>query len=158
MISVRNRNTQQGNLATPASTAKIMEKLHSVLLIDDDEIFIFLTRKMLQSTGTVGAITVFRSGGQALEFLADHCNGAGTPDFIFLDLNMPEMTGWEFLDHYQDYLRRCQRPPKLYIVSSSTAQSDEERALTIPGVSGYIPKPLHTEGIRAMLRMASLKS
>jgi CheY-like chemotaxis protein len=158
MISTRTGSTGTDDLAKRATTAKIMEKLHNVLLIDDDEIFIFLTGKMLQSTGSVDSITVFRSGKQALEFLFRHCNGDGTPDIIFLDLNMPEMTGWDFLEEYQHYLRRCRRPPKLYIVSSSTATSDEARAMKIPGVSGYLPKPLHTEGIRTMLRMASLRN
>lgn len=134
-----------------------MKKLFNILLVDDDDIFIFLTRKMLQLTGRVDSVTVFRSGKEALEYLSENCEGPGTPDVIFLDLNMPEMTGWEFLDEYQRYLQRCQHPPKLYIVSSSTAESDEARAMKTAGVSGYIPKPLHTEGVRSMLQMASLE-
>ena len=124
------------------------------LLVDDDpdDQEVFLTA--LNDVSASVLCLVAADGDRALELLY---NEDTIPDYIFLDLNMPEMTGWEFLDEYQRYLQRCQHPPKLYIVSSSTAESDEARAMKTAGVSGYIPKPLHTEGVRSMLQIASLE-
>jgi CheY-like chemotaxis protein len=125
----------------------------NILVIDDDEIFIFLTRKMLQSTGMVESISVCRSATEAIELLQIENNN--WPDVILLDLNMPEMNGWEFLQQYQLLLKHVTTHPRLYVVSSSIAENDTERAKKIKGVDGYIAKPLTGDGIKKMLREAA---
>lgn len=128
-----------------------MRTLPHILLIDDDEIFIFLTKKMFQSLGIVESISVCRSAFEAIELLHTSENW---PNLILLDLNMPEMNGWEFLQHYQSLLHNIENPPKLFVVSSSIAENDTERAKKIKGVDGYIAKPLTGNGIRQMIKKA----
>lgn len=129
-----------------------MKTLPHILVIDDDEIFIFLTRKMLQSSGMVESISVCRSAMEAIEFL--HNTEKEWPNLILLDLNMPEMNGWEFLQHYQSMTCNIKNPPKLYVVSSSIAENDTQRAKNIKGVDGYIAKPLSNEGIKQVIKKA----
>lgn len=155
MPVIQDSRTKPVGLAKDRSNGIQMQKFRHVLLIDDDEIFVFLTRKMLQGSAQVERITVCRSGREALQFLDSSLGIRSVPDVIFLDLNMPEMTGWEFLEHYQDYLDRAKAAPRLYIVSSSVSTADEDRALQTRGVNGFHSKPLHAEGIRSLLRLAS---
>jgi CheY-like chemotaxis protein len=129
---------------------KSMKTHSNILVIDDDDIFIFLTRKMLQSTGMVESITVCRSATEAIELL--HTMDGNWPDVILLDLNMPEMNGWEFLQQYQLLVKHVKTPPRLYVVSSSIADNDTERAKKIKGVDGYIAKPLTNDRIIGMIR------
>lgn len=127
-----------------------MKTLPHILIIDDDEICIFLTRKILQSSGMAESISVCRSAIEAIALL--HNEETVTPDIILLDLNMPEMSGWEFLQHYQLLVPGMKKRPKLFVVSSSIAGNDTERANNITGVDGYIAKPLTGESVRLMLK------
>lgn len=126
-----------------------MKTLPHVLVIDDDEIFIFLTKKMLQSSGMVESISICRSASEGIELLQ---TVEEWPDMILLDLNMPEMNGWEFLQQYQLIIRNVERRPKLFVVSSSIADNDTERAKTIKGVDGYVAKPLTNDSIKQLIR------
>jgi CheY-like chemotaxis protein len=130
-----------------------MRTLPHILIIDDDEIFIFLTKKILQSSGMVESISICRSAIEAIELL--HTVEHKWPDLIMLDLNMPGMNGWEFLQHYQSLIPGMKKLPRLYVVSSSIADNDTERARKIKGVDGYIAKPLTTESIREILKKAT---
>lgn len=128
-----------------------MKTLPHVLVIDDDEIFIFLTRKMLQGSGMVERISVCRSASEGIALLQ---KSNEWPDMILLDLNMPETNGWEFLQQYQLLIRNLAKRPKLYVVSSSIAENDTERAKTIKGVDGYVAKPLTNENVKLLIRKA----
>ena len=74
---------------TAAIKTLSLSNRHHILLIDDDEIFIFLTRKMLQSLGIVNNISVCRSATEAINYLHQNKGKNVDPDIIFLDLNMP---------------------------------------------------------------------
>lgn len=129
-----------------------MKPLRSILLIDDDDVFIFLTTKMLQGTGKVNNITVSHSVAEGIEFLENHLVNGSMPDIIFLDLNMPGMDGWDFLQYYQSLLSKMKKLPVLYVVSSSIADNDAQRAMKIKGVAGYIAKPVDAEMISKIIR------
>jgi CheY-like chemotaxis protein len=128
-----------------------MKSLRSILLIDDDDVFIFLTTKMLQSTGKVSDITVSHSVTEGIECLENHLVNGSMPDIIFLDLNMPGMDGWDFLQYYQSLLSQMKRLPLLYVVSSSIAGNDTQRAMKIKGVAGYIAKPVDAAAISKII-------
>jgi len=132
---------------------RTMKSLQHILLIDDDEIFIFLTKKMLQSTGMVESISICQSAYEAIEFL--HASEDEWPELILLDLNMPEMSGWDFLQYYQSLIRNKETHSKLFIISSSIADNDKERAKKIKGVDGYLAKPLTTEALKKLLNRSN---
>jgi CheY-like chemotaxis protein len=130
----------------------LMNKLPSILLIDDDDIFIFLTKKMLMNTGMVNNVNVCRSATEAVRFLEFIDDENKIPDMIFLDLNMPGMNGWQFLESYQAILPKMKKTPLLYVVSSSVAENDCKKAMNIHGVNGYMAKPLQAVQLKALFQ------
>lgn len=131
-----------------------MNEMPHILLIDDDDIFIFLTSKVLTNTGLTGTIDICRSATDAVAFLNNYLHTEGIPDIIFLDLNMPGMDGWEFLKNYQLLLPRLKKVPLLYVISSSIAEDDYEKAMRTNGVDGYLSKPLQVSELKTLLKKA----
>lgn len=133
------------------AVSKTMKKQQTILIIDDDDIFIYLTSKVLQGTGKVNTIEVRYSASEALLHLENGHTDKNLPDIILLDLNMPGMTGWEFLSRYQEMAPHFYQFPKLFVVSSSIAENDKQRALNMSCVSGYIAKPVTADSLRQVL-------
>ena len=129
-----------------------MNKQPHILLIDDDDIFIFLTKRMLMNTGMVKTIDVCRSATDAVQLLYTPKYDEAIPDMIFLDLNMPGMDGWEFLENYQILFPIMKKTPLLYVISSSVSANDYERATNIHGVNGYLSKPLQVTQLKTLLQ------
>ncbi|SHG21593.1 response regulator [Pedobacter caeni] len=112
-------------------------------LIDDDSIFVFLTRKTLQVANLNTDLTVFEDGEKALFDLSTNANQPGLlPDIIFLDLNMPVLDGWGFLEKFLLLEPSISKKIDIYIVSSSISPSELERSQGIPVVTDFLTKPL----------------
>lgn len=115
------------------------------LIIDDDEIFHFLSSRLLRKLEKELHISTFLNGRLGIDFLKT----SYTEDdyyFIFLDINMPIMNGWEFLDEIKHVISN----PKnivIYIVSSSTDQKDIARSKEFALVKGYISKPMERDDL-----------
>jgi CheY-like chemotaxis protein len=124
----------------------------NIFLIDDDPIFVFLTRKIISSTATTSEISEFSDGQTAIDFLNAIANSPELlPDIIFLDLSMPVMDGWQFLQEYILLEPRLKKRITLYIVSSSISPHDVERSKTFQVVSDFLIKPLEEEKIAEII-------
>jgi CheY-like chemotaxis protein len=121
-----------------------MKKIKLTYIVDDDEIYIFTTKKLLNKIDFSEDVAVFQNGKEAIDALKFTLrNKNELPDVILLDLNMPIMDGWQFLD---EFIRiKSEKQIKIYIVSSSVDPSDIERANTYNMVSNYIVKPISRE-------------
>ena len=127
-------------------------KLNCVLLIDDDEPTNFLNRLTLEQADCAGEVRVAQSGQEALDFLST-C-GERTrprPDLIFLDINMPAMDGWEFLQRYRSLPAACKADIVLIMLTTSLNPDDELRTKAIPEVSGFENKPLSQQRLTLLL-------
>lgn len=123
-----------------------MNSLKKIALIDDDSTFVFLTKRMIKAANIATHIDEFNDGLQALTFFkANQNNHEVLPDVIFLDLSMPIMDGWEFLEEYTVVEPRIRKRIILYIVSSSISPHDIERSRNFSVVSDFIIKPLNKE-------------
>ena len=120
-----------------------MKSLTNVFVIDDDKTFVFLTKKIIQSAPYNVNIEEFNDGQQAIDYLRQNAGEQDMlPDVIFLDLSMPVMDGWEFINEYRRLRPDIAKSAKLYIVSSSISPHDIERSRHLEVVSDFIIKPL----------------
>lgn len=118
---------------------------HIVCVIDDDNIYQYTAKVILESTGLIKEIRSFYDGKSAINYFRGEGmeNKDKLPDVIFLDINMPEMNGWEFLDEYNILLPRLPKPIKVYMVSSSVNSSDMQRSRSYGSVADYLVKPVN---------------
>lgn len=122
-------------------------------LIDDDDIFVFLTKKAIESTSLVELIRVFGNGLDAINFLKEHREDLNAlPEIILLDLSMPIMDGWQFLDQFTALAPKIDKKITIYICSSSISPSDVELAKKNNLVSDYIIKPITKEKLIDLLK------
>lgn len=123
-----------------------MNPVKTIYIIDDDKLFVFLTRKSIEETQLVTNIKEFGDGQAAIDYLKEIAEKSELlPDIIFLDLSMPIMDGWEFLKEYIQLEPKIGKKIKLYIFSSSISPHDIERANNIGAVTDFIIKPLSKE-------------
>lgn len=130
---------------------------HIVFLIDDDNIYQFTARKILESTGLAKHIKSFYNGSEAINYFRDQNNMRSDtlPDFIFLDINMPVMNGWEFLEEYHKICGKLPKPIMVYVVSSSIDSYDINRSKEYTAVTDYIVKPITRIKYKELLEEAS---
>ncbi|RCH55583.1 response regulator [Mucilaginibacter hurinus] len=125
----------------------ITSKTISVLLVDDDEINNFISIKLIKKAILNTDISACLNGRFAIDqLLAKDPNDL--PDYILLDINMPIMNGWEFLDEYNRLNIDPLKKTKIYIISSSVFSNDIAKAKSYPLVQDFISKPLNVERIK----------
>ncbi|MBX2903748.1 MAG: response regulator [Chitinophagales bacterium] len=124
-----------------------MEKNYHILLIDDDRAFNFLNEKIIEFEKFATKISSHVSPVEALEELKDiaQSNPPGFPDFIFLDINMPDMDGWEFMDNFRQLPAEVIAKTRVFILTSSLNPLDIEKSKTYEEIKGFASKPLTTE-------------
>lgn len=123
-----------------------MNSVKNLLLIDDDEIFTFMTKRIIEKTNLAEQIKIFENGKEAIDFLTSVSGKPELlPEIIFLDLSMPIMDGWGFLEEYILLKPKFGKKITLYIISSSVSPKDHERAKSYSEVSDFIIKPMSKE-------------
>jgi CheY-like chemotaxis protein len=127
-----------------------------VLLIDDDQVYLFAATKTIEATGLAGTVDVCTNGLDALEYLNRIISSSGKlPDVIFIDINMPVMDGWEFLEEYKTLSTRINDNIKIYILSSSVDKNDIMRSKEYSSVIEYVVKPVYKEKFSEILQAAN---
>lgn len=118
-----------------------------VFIIDDEQVSIFITRGMLKLEGITKGVETFISAKDALQALIEK-EKEDRPDVILLDLNMPVMDGWQFLDTIRAFESGFMGKCKVYILTSSLDHSDLVRVQHYPAVAGYFHKPISIQDIK----------
>jgi len=135
---------------------KKVEGLDCIMLIDDDEATNFIHRSVIRRENLDVHVQVAYTAEDALNYLTGsekYFPGLDLPQpgIIFLDLNMPGMNGWEFLEEYRRLPEMVKRRIALLMLTTSLNPDDEERANTIPELNGFIQKPLTSEKLHDII-------
>ncbi len=120
---------------------KMQIPIDQVLLVDDEPTNNFIHKILLEKSEFAKEIAQVESGSEALEFLRNR-----VPDLILLDLNMPALSGWDFLDRFERYISNNVKPC-IVILSSSLDPKDHEKANLNSDVTAFLTKPLKVENL-----------
>lgn len=125
---------------------------NSICIIDDDDIYVFALKKILQLNNLCENILIFKNGEEAIHYFNNFDKNTGElPDLILLDINMPIMDGWEFMDEYIKLKPQIDKYIPIYIVSSSINHSDVTKARSYNDVSDYLIKPLKVTDLKRII-------
>ncbi|WP_339920360.1 response regulator [uncultured Flavobacterium sp.] len=129
-----------------------MNKKLLIAIVDDDLIFQFIAERLIESINSEHQTIIFSDGKEAIDFIDSNRNELDTlPDIIFLDINMPVMNGWQFLNKYIEIKSEIKKEITIYIVSSSKNPDDFIKAENINEVTDYIVKPINREKYTSIL-------
>ncbi len=128
-------------------------KKEIIWIIDDDPIYQTIIHKLIQKAGVFSSHSSFTNGKEAIitlkNTLEDDANCL--PDVILLDINMPVMDGWEFMEEIKMIKAKINKQIIIYIVSSSIAIEDRNKSKTFTDIMGYIPKPISINDLIAIV-------
>lgn len=129
-----------------------MKKLRKVFLVDDDETSNFLNRILIQEMQEVDQIYVAKNGKEALNKVHDFIalEEAEWPQLILLDINMPVMDGFEFLEEFSKYDALKRNKILIVLLTSSDSQKDIDKAKNY-NIAGYLNKPLTEEKLQKVI-------
>lgn len=118
-------------------------KMKSIVLIDDSKMDNYISEFIIKERDIVEKLNVFTSAIEALEYLVMiQTNHKNFPEAIFLDINMPDMDGFGFLDEYSKFSEDLIKDSSVFMLTSSNDVNDISRALKYPVVKRYLVKPL----------------
>lgn len=139
-------------LLTPTETHH-MQSPETIFLIDDDAIQLKVSVKMIERLSPVRTILPFSGADTAMNYIRQHRHDPEMlPDIILLDLNMPEMSGWDFLEAFEEIRPGLPKKVRVHILSSSQDEKDIEKSKHYVSVYGYLVKPLTWEKITSLMQ------
>ena len=128
----------------------MVKKIERIILIDDDDVSNFYNKIILEQNDVAKEIIFYENAKDALEFIKTTNTKV---DLILLDLNMPMMNGWEFLEKFKKLDSKKQKSIVIVILTSSVNSDDKDKAKKIDLVKEYINKPLNQENIKKILNL-----
>ena len=136
-----------------------MSKINSICIVDDDKVHTYILTKLIQKFELSESIISYANGEKAIEaFLEMSSKSMPLPNVILLDINMPEMDGWEFIDAFRKLKKSTDKKTAIYISSSSISFEDQEKAASYPEVLNYLAKPIEPHTLLSIIREDWLKS
>ena len=124
-------------------------KLNCIMLIDDDEEDNFFHQIVIKEMNITEHVEVVLDGEEAMKFLTKE--NQTQPDLIFLDINMPKMNGWEFLESYKKLNAEHKAKVVVVMLTTSTNPDDKKRAEQFSEIVAFNSKPLTEEMVKEVL-------
>jgi CheY-like chemotaxis protein len=125
------------------------KKLSCILLVDDNYEDNFFHQIIINKMDITNSVQIAQDGLEALEFLKKE--GQVIPELIFLDINMPKMNGWEFLEEYHKLDPKYKARITIMMLTTSANPDDVDKAKQIEDVTGFKTKPLTEEMLNGII-------
>ena len=129
-----------------------MPRFSNVLLVEDDPITIMVCDRIIKMSDFATNVVSCENGKTAIDHINKLVNeGKQFPEIIFLDINMPVMNGWDFLEEFEMIKDKISPMPRIFILSSTVDPEDYKRAKSFSAVDNFISKPLSKESLEQIL-------
>ncbi|MES2810828.1 MAG: response regulator [Bacteroidota bacterium] len=123
------------------------KEIKKTYIIDDDPIFVYVLKKLLQKHENFGKVVDFKDGNEALELI--FAKDAELPCVILLDINMPLIDGWQFLEQLQE--TELKNELNVFIMSSSIDANDIEKSKQYSIVKDFVSKPINHDKLSSII-------
>lgn len=130
--------------------------LDEIILIDDDKMVTLINQKIINKLLPKISVKTFKNGEEGLKYLIA-AQDSNLRTLIFLDLNMPIMGGFEFLNIYENAIAYQDHSFVICLLTSSISEEDQKKATKYPSVLDYTLKPLNEPTISILIERASEK-
>jgi len=131
-----------------------MSTKRSICIIDDDKVYTFGIKKIIKNHLPGNTVTSYENGKMALDRLREmNPSDDEIPDFIFLDIDMPEMNGWDFLKEFEELRNSIEKKIQIFVISSRI-ESENESLYQVEWddkVSKFMPKPVNADTLKGIL-------
>ena len=128
------------------------KKIGNLWIIDDDPMASFYIKRLAELGELANIITIYDKARGAIDYLLYHKDSVEQlPDVILLDIYMPEMDGWAFLEVFEETQDQLAKEIDIFIISSSDHLKDINKARSIPFVKAYLQKPVTLEVLKTLV-------
>lgn len=118
-----------------------MNKIETICIINDDGVYAFIVKKSIIKLSICNQVTTFINGEDAINSIKNNLNNL--PDIILLDINMPVMDGWEFLNEFEAL--NIEKKIAIYLISAHISEEDNLKANNNVLISGVLEDPTETD-------------
>lgn len=128
----------------------------NILLIDDDEVTNYINKRIFNVAYPESNISVACNGAEALNIIENNINNSGPVfNLVLVDISMPDMDGWEFIDAVSNGKYALQHQGNFFMLTSSVFDDDIIKAQSKPIIKKFFSKPLDTQKIKEMVELCS---
>ena len=128
-----------------------MKKVNLTYIIDDDKIFVFVLKKIIKKNENFDEVLDFKNGEEVLNILSNKDNTF--PNIILLDINMPVIDGWQFLEQIEKLPNKERL--NVFIMSSSIDANDIDKSKSFSTVKDFISKPINNDKLNKLIESIS---
>jgi CheY-like chemotaxis protein len=130
-----------------------MSRKQSIFIVDDDEVYKFIAKKIIEINELADNVLTFSDGEKAYNYITENKGKPDLlPDIILLDINMPIMDGFLFIEEYVKLKHEINKEIAIYMVTSSVDPIDLERSKKYTDIKGFISKPISAEVLEKIFR------
>lgn len=134
------------------------KKTSLACIIDDDGMYIRLLKKIIEARKLCNNLLIFNNGKESIDYfeaILKNLHEEEVPDIMFIDLNMPIMDGWEFIERFTKIENKFNKLISLYIVSSSINPVDIDRAKSLSNIKDYLVKPVRITELETIFKKSA---